>query len=77
MNKQKIFLPVLLSVVLVVGIFLGSILPRPEKHPGVMIYPKESKLDQILQFIQLAYVDSVDLNSIEENAIPGILKSSP
>lgn len=75
MNKQKIFLPVLLSVILVAGIFLGSILPRPEKHSGVMIYPKESKLDQILQYIQLAYVDSVNLSSIEDNAIPGILKN--
>ncbi|NOY38008.1 MAG: S41 family peptidase [Chlorobi bacterium] len=75
MKRQNIYLPLLFALILILGIFVGRKLPHPEQHPGVMIYPRESKLDQVLQYIQLAYVDSVNLTHIEENAIPTILEN--
>ncbi len=73
-RKQNLYLPILLSLVLTLGLVIGMILPRPQKPSGVVIYPKGNKLDQILTYIGQDYVDSVNINTLEETAIPSILK---
>ena len=73
-KKQNLYLPVLLSLVLALGLLIGIKLPRPQQPSGVVIYPKGNKLDQILTYISQNYVDSVNINNLEEAAIPAILK---
>ena len=73
-KKQNLYLPLLLSLVLVLGLTIGIFLPSPKKPSGVVIYPRESKVDQVLTYIRQDYVDSVDINHLEETAIPAMLK---
>jgi carboxyl-terminal processing protease len=64
----------LLSAVLVTGLIIGLFLPSPKKPSGVMIYPRETKIDQVLTYIRQDYVDSVDVDHLQEVAIPAMLK---
>ena len=74
-KKQNLYLPILLSLVLTLGLLIGIKLPHPQQPSGVVIYPKGNKLDQILTYIVQDYVDSVNINSLENSAIPAILKN--
>jgi len=73
-KKQNTYLPFLLSVMLTIGLVIGLFLPSPRKPSGVVIYPRESKVDQVLTYIRQDYVDSVDVGHLEEVAIPAMLK---
>ncbi|MCD6201292.1 MAG: S41 family peptidase [Bacteroidales bacterium] len=73
-KKQNLYLPILLSLVLTLGLLIGIKLPHPQQPSGVVIYPKGNKLDQILTYIVQNYVDSVNINTLENAAIPAILK---
>ena len=74
-NRQhNKYLPFLLSLVLTIGLVIGIFLPSPKKPSGVVIYPHQSKVDQVLTFIRQDYVDSVDIDHLEETAIPAMLK---
>jgi len=73
-RKQNVYLPILLSVVLTLGLLIGIKLPRPQQSSGMIIYPKGNKLNQILTYIVQNYVDSVNINTLEAAAIPAILK---
>ncbi len=68
------YLPFLLSLVLTIGLLIGIFLPSPKKPSGVVIHPRQTKVDQVLTFIRQDYVDSVDINHLEEVAIPAMLK---
>ncbi len=73
-KKTNLYLPLLLSVVLTVGLIIGLFLPSPRKPAGVTIYPHQSKIDQVITYIRQDYVDSVDVVHLEEVAIPAMLK---
>ena len=73
-RQHNRFLPFLLSLILTVGLVIGMFLPSPKKPSGVVIYPHQSKVDQVLTFIRQDYVDSVDIDHLEEIAIPAMLK---
>ncbi|HLR38262.1 MAG TPA: S41 family peptidase [Chitinophagaceae bacterium] len=72
-KKFKIYLPILFAIVLVLGIFFGYRLKEPNKEPFA-VSTQDHALDQILHLIDLKYVDSIQLQSIKENAIQDILK---
>ncbi len=73
-RRQNLYLPILLSLVLTLGLLVGIKMPHPQQPSGVVIYPKGNKLDQILSYIVQNYVDSVNVNTLENAAIPAILK---
>ncbi len=73
-NRNNLYLPLLLSAVLTAGLVIGIFLPSPRKPAGVTIYPRQSKIDQVLTYIREDYVDSVDIAHLEETAIPAMLK---
>jgi len=72
-KKSSIYLPILLSVILVAGIYFGIHLERAKVSGYNPQYFQITKLNGILNFVEAEYVDSVDLKNLEEAAIPAIL----
>lgn len=82
MNKHniKIFLPLLLTLSIVVGIYLGSYLSSTTGNRSIIFSKSNSKsstgkLNEILNFIEEAYVDSVDSKELLENSINSMLSN--
>ena len=82
MNKYniKIFLPLLLTLSVVVGIYLGSYLSSTTGNRSIIFSKSNSKsstgkLNEILNFIEEAYVDSVDSKELLENSINSMLSN--
>jgi len=71
------FLPLIFSVVLVVGMIMGALLNKSRSVQNA-IFPMSgsysSKLDKILKYIEADYVDSVDRKELEKDAIDGMLE---
>ncbi len=72
-KKSSIYLPILLSVILVAGMYLGIHLERAKVSGYNPQYFQITKLNGILNFVEAEYVDSVDLKNLEEAAIPAML----
>lgn len=74
----RIGLPLLFAVVLVIGVLIGRTLYVPAKlsttEKKLFIYPQTDKIQAILNLIDAEYVDTVDLNAIQEEIIPEVLK---
>jgi carboxyl-terminal processing protease len=74
-NKRiYIYLPIILSVIFVGGMFAGHYLPGGK---AVFIHniPLTNKLDAILGYIQEEYVDSVSKDDLVELSLPAILEN--
>lgn len=75
---RAILFPVILALAIVLGMKLNSLLTRHRivelGAQNTLMPVQGSKLDVIMSLINYAYVDTVDIKKIEENAIPQILK---
>lgn len=80
MNNNKlrvILLPVIIALAIVLGMVVNALFSRTMIMPAgqeVFLPNQGSKLDMILNMINYSYVDTVDIQQIEENAIPQIIK---
>ncbi len=77
MNKKyNIYLPLLIAVSVVIGIFLGNNLSRV-KTPVLsnLTASNSNKLSAIVDLVSNAYVDSVSTTKLVEDAIPELLKN--
>jgi carboxyl-terminal processing protease len=78
MNKKlSIYLPLLLSGILIFGILIGREIAvnSVSKSPGgFFIYPKTDKFNNVLKYIEEEYVDTVLPNKLTEDAIINVLK---
>ncbi len=77
MNKRiNLYLPLLIALSVIVGIFLGNRLNRSQPA-GFQNFSlaTPNKLSTIVDLIQNAYVDSVSKEKVIEDAIPGLLKN--
>lgn len=76
-NKLQIYLPLAFSIVLIAGIWLGSIMVG-NKSVSNTILPvgntSYNKLGDVLDYIVQDYVDSVELGGLESVAIKGMLE---
>ncbi len=75
MNKNKIYIPLFLSLAVAAGIFIGSMLDYPKKN-SVMLFnrnPSEAKIKRLIDYIQYDYVDKVDTDSLLDGTIRNIL----
>ena len=76
-QKYTIYLPIAFAVVLIAGMWLGSMLNR-NKAAGDTIFPlgnsSYNKVDDIFNYIVHDYVDTVDLEEMESDAIKGMLE---
>ncbi len=74
-SNRSVFLPLILSITLALGVFIGFYLPRKDNIPQHSnIRARNDKLNSILNIIESSYVDSVSRNDLVEAAIPAILK---
>lgn len=75
MNKKfNIWLPVIMTIVLVAGIQIGQMLNGSRKA-SIFSNASIGTLEQVLDYVQAKYVDTVDLNSLEGSAIEKVLEN--
>jgi carboxyl-terminal processing protease len=75
-NKGAIYIPLLLALTMVTGIFIGNALRRNSqvgRSGFTMGVP--NKIGTILSLVDQGYVDSVDMKEIVEKTIPEVLKN--
>lgn len=69
------FLPIYISLAIVVGIFIGSFYANHFSGRRIsLINTSSNKLSDLLHIIEDQYVDTVQINDIVEKALPQILK---
>ncbi|MBL4668190.1 MAG: S41 family peptidase, partial [Flavobacteriales bacterium] len=83
MSKNKalllIFLPLIIAGSIVLGIFLSAFLTPSNVNDRTLIFPQNkrfntaTKLNEILNFIENTYVDSVDKKELTEESIKSML----
>lgn len=71
MKISKVYVPVVLFAVLVLGILLGTILDFPNKPNSLS---SKDKIDRLLQVIGNEYVDSVATDTLVDKAISQLLQ---
>lgn len=80
MNKKTVFilLPLLLALCVVLGIYLGSLLQPSSSKNVATIFPNttfntNTKLNDIIHFIEDTYVDTVNKEELTESTISNML----
>lgn len=77
-HKITIYLPLLFSLALIAGILIGvQLLPKAEQRSKIFSvdFSKYSKVSDVLGYIMRDWVDTVNLQSLEDDAIVNILKN--
>jgi carboxyl-terminal processing protease len=73
--KRIVSLPVFIALALAIGVLIGIYLPgKNTAPPNSTIRSKNDKISAVIRIIEESYVDSVNLNELEEAAIPAMLK---
>ncbi len=74
-NKfNKIYLPIIFAVILVIGILLGKALNNNPHHNYAQYFQSTDKIGRIIDYIETRYVDTVSRSRLEESAIPALLE---
>lgn len=68
-KKLQVWLPLIFSLVLIAGMFLGFKMNNKGSNKGFFKNTKTSTLQEALDLIRLKYVDKIDLDSIQSGAI--------
>src|SRR5690349_1656855 len=68
-KKLQVWLPLIFSIVLIVGMFLGYKMNSGGSSKGFLKIAKNTSLQEALDLIRLKYVDKVSLDSIQSGAI--------
>ncbi|MFC2118016.1 S41 family peptidase [Bacteroidota bacterium] len=73
-NKgYRVFIPLMFSIMLVVGMFIGNILPKGINQ-NEKIYHDRDKLGAVIDYIENEYVDSISKEDLTEKTIPYLLR---
>ena len=69
-------MPLIVALAIVLGMFINSLLIRRDmgNKQDIFLPVQGSKLDMVLNMIDHSYVDTVDMNKIEEEAVGQIIK---
>ena len=73
MKINKVYIPLLISVVLAIGFILGSTLQSPAKNGFFARKTTTTKLNKLIDFIEREYVDSLNTDSIVDLTVSEIL----
>ena len=76
-SKLQIYLPIAFSVVLIIGMWIGSVLVGNPKVSNTLLpggLNSYNKLGDVLDYIVKDYVDTVDLSGLETVAVRGMLE---
>src|SRR5690606_17053327 len=74
-RKQNIWMPLLFSIVLVIGMLLGYKLDKSlgNKRNIVDLIERNDRIDEIIELVSNRYVDSISKDTIYNDAIQGVL----
>ncbi|MBK9729923.1 MAG: PDZ domain-containing protein [Chitinophagaceae bacterium] len=73
-RKFNIWLPIIMAVILAAGIQIGLVLNGADKPP-IFSRSKAGTLDQVLDYVRAKYVDTVNLNNLQEGVIDKVLEN--
>lgn len=77
-NRSNIYLPIAFALTLATGLLLGYYLMRVSfvsNHAFLLGKKSGNSLEQIIQYIKQNYVDTVNVEKLNEEAINGMLSS--
>ena len=74
-KKINIWMPLALSVIMLIGIFIGYELRDKTGYGTFLSKPSSSSVAEVLKLIQSKYVDDVSLDTISTNVINQLLSS--
>ncbi|PSL47695.1 carboxyl-terminal processing protease [Chitinophaga niastensis] len=74
-RKLNVFLPLLFAVVLALGMFLGHKMPGSNNGGATVFFTKPAKgpLQEVMDLIKAKYVDSLNTDELQQEAIEGML----
>ncbi|MBC9932468.1 S41 family peptidase [Chitinophaga qingshengii] len=74
-RKLNVFLPLLFAVVLAIGMFLGHKMPGSNTGGTTVFFTKPSRgpLQEVMDLIRTKYVDTLDADKVQQEAIDGLL----
>lgn len=75
-NWKVILMPLILALAIVLGMFVNSLFVGKDlrERQELFLPVQGSKLDMVLNMVEHSYVDTVDIQKIEENAINEVIK---
>ena len=74
-KKINVWMPLALSIVMLIGIFIGYELRDKTGYGSFLSKPSSSSVAEVLKLIQSNYVDDVHIDSISTNVINQLLSS--
>ena len=72
-NKIQVWLPLLFSIVMIVGMFIGYRIKENMPGRGFFYVEKRRPVQEVINLIQTKYVDDVNADSLADKAIDAIL----
>src|SRR5688572_13804236 len=72
-KKLQVWLPLLLSIVMIAGMFIGYRIKENMPGKGFFYIEKRTPVQEVINLIESKYVDDVQIDSITNNAIEIIL----
>ena len=79
-NYQSVLMPILLAFVVAVSLYLGTLITQPQSES--FFFPTKeqkisglNKLNELLHFVEEAYVDTINKNQLLEKSFNDILQS--
>src|SRR6516165_8692907 len=73
MKKLKVWIPLIFSVFVIFGMFIGYRLYENTNTKGFLRTRKLNRVQEVMDLVKMRYVDSVNTDSMGEEAIHGIL----
>ncbi|HXB95121.1 MAG TPA: S41 family peptidase [Puia sp.] len=73
MKKLQVWLPLLFALVMMVGMLIGFRLRGNLRPTGFFLTRQQTPLQEVMDLISMKYVDSVPADSLNDNAIDGML----
>ncbi|UYQ91585.1 S41 family peptidase [Chitinophaga horti] len=74
-RKLNVFLPLLFAIVLALGMYLGHKMPAARNSDSAIFFRQNNRatLQEVLDLLKFNYVDTLDVNDIQQEAIEGML----
>jgi len=73
MKKLQVWLPLLFAIVMMVGMLIGFRLRGNIRPTGFFLTRKQTPVEEVMDLINMKYVDSVSTDSLGNDAIDGML----
>jgi carboxyl-terminal processing protease len=74
MNYNRAYLPLIIAAAVAVGLLIGFYMPHPQTGLYTNFPPSNDKLSRVLDIIESDYVDTINRNTLIEEAIPVMLR---